>query len=43
MDIVNIDLINLNEDNPRFIKDNKFKKLVNSIRDFPEMKTTCFK
>tara|TARA_R110000744_G_scaffold65550_7_gene134421 strand:+ start:1692 stop:2249 length:558 start_codon:yes stop_codon:yes gene_type:complete len=37
MDIVNIDLINLNEDNPRFIKDNKFKKLVNSIRDFPEM------
>ena len=26
-----------NEDNPRFIKDYKFKKLVESIKDFPEM------
>tara|TARA_Y100000361_G_C11034380_1_gene276509 strand:- start:103 stop:624 length:522 start_codon:yes stop_codon:yes gene_type:complete len=26
-----------NPDNPRFIKDDKFKKLVQSIKDFPEM------
>tara|TARA_S200002703_G_scaffold38089_3_gene33386 strand:- start:4455 stop:5042 length:588 start_codon:yes stop_codon:yes gene_type:complete len=26
-----------NLNNPRFIKDNKFKKLVQSIKDFPEM------
>ena len=26
-----------NKDNPRIIKDSKFKKLVQSIKDFPEM------
>jgi ParB-like chromosome segregation protein Spo0J len=26
-----------NPDNPRFIRDEKFKKLVQSLRDFPEM------
>ena len=26
-----------NKDNPRVIKDDKFKKLVNSIKSFPEM------
>ncbi len=26
-----------NKENPRFISDNKFKKLVQSIQDFPEM------
>lgn len=26
-----------NPDNPRFIKDNKFDKLVQSLKDFPEM------
>lgn len=29
--------IKLNQSNPRFIKDDKFKKLVQSIRDFPKM------
>jgi hypothetical protein len=29
--------IKLNPDNPRFIKDANFKKLVQSIKDFPEM------
>lgn len=28
-----------NPDNPRFIRDNAFKKLVQSIKDFPEMMT----
>ena len=27
----------LNKDNPRIIKDDKFKKLVKSIKEFPEM------
>jgi len=27
----------LNDSNPRYIKDDKFKKLVNSIKDFPKM------
>jgi len=31
--------IKLNPNNPRLIKDNKFKKLVQSIKDFPEMLT----
>jgi len=35
--IYNIDDIRKNPDNPRFIKDKKFKKLVESIREFPEM------
>lgn len=29
--------IKLNPDNPRLIKDDKYKKLVQSIKDFPEM------
>lgn len=34
---VSIKLIIANKDNPRIIKDDKFKKLVQSIIDFPEM------
>ena len=34
---ININKIKSNTNNPRFIKDNKFKKLVRSIREFPEM------
>jgi hypothetical protein len=34
---VKINEIKLNPNNPRLIKDNKFKKLVKSIQDFPEM------
>jgi hypothetical protein len=34
---VNIDLLKENPDNPRTIKGDKFKKLVKSIKDFPEM------
>ena len=34
---ININLILSNPDNPRIIKDDKFKKLVQSIKDFPEM------
>jgi len=34
---ININKIKSNSNNPRFIKDNKFKKLVRSIREFPEM------
>jgi ParB-like chromosome segregation protein Spo0J len=29
--------IKLNSNNPRFIRDESFKKLVNSIKDFPKM------
>ena len=29
--------IKLNENNPRIIKDDKFRKLVKSLKDFPEM------
>jgi len=29
--------IKLHPNNPRFIKDDRFKKLVKSIQDFPEM------
>ena len=29
--------VKLNPNNPRLIKDDKFKKLVQSIKDFPEM------
>jgi ParB-like chromosome segregation protein Spo0J len=32
-----ISYIKLNPNNPRTIKDDKFKKLVQSIKDFPEM------
>ena len=31
--------VKLNPDNPRLIKDDKFKKLVKSIKEFPEMTT----
>jgi site-specific DNA-methyltransferase (adenine-specific) len=37
MKIVDIHRIKQNEENPRFIKDEKFIKLVKSIKDFPEM------
>lgn len=35
--IVEISRIRNNTNNPRFINDDKFKKLVKSIKDFPEM------
>jgi len=34
---VNIGKVFINENNPRFIKDFKFQKLVNSIKEFPQM------
>jgi len=34
---VNIDKVFINENNPRFIRDAKFEKLVNSIKQFPKM------
>jgi hypothetical protein len=34
---IKISEIKLNPNNPRLIKDDKFKKLVQSIKDFPEM------
>ena len=34
---VNISEIKENPENPRYIKDSKFKKLVKSIKEFPEM------
>ena len=34
---INISEMRKNPDNPRIIKDDKFKKLVKSIQDFPEM------
>tara|TARA_R100000544_G_C2214195_1_gene53643 strand:+ start:322 stop:858 length:537 start_codon:yes stop_codon:yes gene_type:complete len=34
---ININKIKTNTKNPRIIKDNKFKQLVKSIKDFPEM------
>lgn len=37
MQLLNIQEVIPNENNPRFIKDNKFKKLVKSIKEFPEM------
>ena len=37
MELVKINKVKPNETNPRFIKDNKFKKLVKSIKEFPEM------
>ena len=35
--VVKINEIKLNPNNPRLIKDDKFAKLVQSIKDFPEM------
>jgi ParB-like chromosome segregation protein Spo0J len=37
MQIVKLSEVKLNPNNPRIIKDDKFKKLVQSIKDFPEM------
>jgi DNA modification methylase len=37
MQVVKISEVKLNPNNPRLIKDDKFKKLVKSIKDFPEM------
>lgn len=37
MQLVKITDVKLNPNNPRIIKDDKFKKLVQSIKDFPEM------
>jgi len=37
MELVSINKVKTNENNPRFIKDYKFKKLVKSIKEFPEM------
>ena len=34
---MNINEIKPNPNNPRIIKDDKFKKLVKSIQDFPQM------
>ena len=36
---VKIDKVKSNPKNPRLIKDDKFKKLVKSIKDFPEMES----
>jgi ParB-like chromosome segregation protein Spo0J len=37
MQLVNIQQIRNNDNNPRIIKDYKFKQLVKSIKEFPEM------
>jgi len=37
MELKKISDVKLNPNNPRLIKDDKFKKLVQSIKDFPEM------
>ena len=37
IEIVDIKTITPNKDNPRILKDDKFKKLVKSIKEFPEM------
>jgi hypothetical protein len=37
MEVVKISAIKANSKNPRVIKDDKFKKLVKSIREFPDM------
>ena len=37
MEIAKLNSIKVNPNNPRLIKDDKFKKLVQSIKDFPEM------
>lgn len=37
MQSVEISKVRPNSENPRYIKDDKFKKLVQSLRDFPEM------
>ncbi len=37
MELVKISKVNANPDNPRVIRDFKFKKLVNSVKEFPQM------
>lgn len=37
IELVKITTVKTNPNNPRIIKDDKFKKLVKSIQDFPEM------
>lgn len=37
MQTVKIKEVKVNPNNPRLIKDDKFKKLVQSVKDFPEM------
>jgi hypothetical protein len=37
MQTVKISEVKVNPNNPRLIKDDKFKKLVQSVKDFPEM------
>ena len=37
MQLVKLSEVKLNPNNPRLIKDDKFKKLVQSVKDFPEM------
>jgi site-specific DNA-methyltransferase (adenine-specific) len=37
METVKINQVKLNPNNPRIIKDDKFKKLIKSIQEFPEM------
>jgi len=37
IELVKIGEINLNKDNPRTIRDTKFKQLVKSIKEFPQM------
>lgn len=36
-ELIKISLVKSNPNNPRTIKDDKFKKLVQSIKDFPKM------
>ena len=36
-ELIDISLIKINPDNPRIIKDDKFTKMVESIKSFPEM------
>jgi ParB-like chromosome segregation protein Spo0J len=37
MEFIAINKVIPNSDNPRYIKEEKFKKLVQSLKDFPEM------
>ena len=37
MELVKIGSVKGNKSNPRYIKEDKFEKLVKSIKDFPEM------
>jgi ParB-like chromosome segregation protein Spo0J len=39
MEFIPISQVRPNQDNPRYIKDEKFEKLVESIKEFPEMLT----